>query len=129
MRKCRYIPQSELPKIATDEEINAILAALAQRRYILLHTALRYVVGPWRMTSDSFITTIRFHLESGYRIFQKTVPNPPQNTVLFSANIGLDPDSDEEDEDVYVEIRLKNHAVVIICDAHNHDSWKPRLPK
>ena len=37
--------------------------------------------------------------------------------------------SDDEDLDVYVEIRLKNQTVVILYDAHNHLKWQPRLPK
>ena len=129
MKKCRYIPTADLQKSATDEEIDAILAALEQRRYKLLGRAQNYVVGVWGMTAGSFIVAIQVHLEAGYRIFHKPVQNPPPATLLFSANIGLDPDSDDEDEDVYVEIRLENKTVVILCNAHNHDNWKPRLPK
>lgn len=127
--KCRYIPKAELPQTATDEEITTILDALSEGRYRIVSTALRYVVKPWAMTIASFVDAIQAHLESGCRIFRKTVQNPPENTLLFSANIGLDPDSDDEDEDVYVEIRLRNYEIVIICDAHNHTRGQPRLPK
>ena len=129
MNKCRYIPECELPRNATDGQVDAILAALDQRRYKLVGKAQRQVVGPWGMTAASFIEAIRAHLEEGNRIFQKTVQNPPPDTLLFSGNIRLDPDSNDEDDDVYVEIRLTNRTVVILCDAHGHYKWQPRLPK
>lgn len=129
MKSCRYIPESDLPKTASDEEIDAILAALEQRHYKIYGKAHSYVVGPWKMTTVAFVEAIQAHLEASYRLFHKPVQNPPPATLLFSANIGLDPDSDDEAEDVYVEIRLRNQVLVILCNAHNHDNWKPRLPK
>ena len=129
MNKCRYIPESELPTTASDEEIDAILAALEARSYKIYGTAQRYVVGPWKMTTAAFVEAIQAHLENGYRIFHKSVQDPVPDTLLFSANVGLVPDNEDEDEDVYVEIRLKNDTLVILCNAHNHDKWKPRLPK
>ncbi len=129
MKKYRYILQSELPRTASGEEVDAILAALEQRRYKIYGKAQSYVAGPWNMTVAAFVEAIRAHLETGYRIFHKPVQDRPPDTLLFSANIGLHPDSEDEDEDVYVEIRLKNQMLVILCDAHNHDNWKPRLPK
>ncbi len=129
MQKCRYIPESDLPKTATDEEIDAILAALGQRRYQLIGSAARYVTGPWDMTARAFIAAIQAHLNAGCRLFYKHVQSPPPNTLLFSANVGRDPDSNDEEKDVYVEIRLKHHTVAILCNAHNHPRSEPRLPK
>ena len=129
MKKCRYIPESDLPETASNEEIDAILAALKQRRYKIYGRAQSYVVGPWKMTVTAFVNAIQAHLEAGYRIFYKPVEDPPPETLLYSANVGLDPDSDDEDKEVYVEIRLKCETLVILCNAHNHDNWKPRLPK
>jgi hypothetical protein len=125
----QYIPESYLPRNASDEEIDSILAALEKRHYKIYGKAQSYVVGAWKMTTAAFVEAIQAHLEAGYRLFHKTVQDPLFDTLLFSANVGLDPDSDDEDEDVYVEIRLKNKTLVILCNAHNHDNWKPRFPK
>jgi hypothetical protein len=129
MKKCRYIPESDLSKTATDEEIDSILAALEERRFKIYGKAQSYVVGPWKMTTAAFVEAVQAHLENGNRIFHKPVQAPPPDTLFFSANVSLDPDTDDEDEDVYVEIRLKNGTLVILCDAHNHWDWEPRLPK
>ncbi len=91
--------------------------------------AARVVEGVWGMRIPQFIGAIEAHLHAGFRLFRKHVSNPPPETIFFSANIGLDPDSDDEDDDVYVEIRLTGRVVVIVCDAHNHWNWQPRLPK
>ena len=81
------------------------------------------------MTALAFIAAIRAHLNAGRRLFCKHVQSPPPNTLFFSANVGRDPDSDDEETDIYVEIRLKANTVVILCDAHNHRRAEPRLPK
>ena len=126
---CRYIQESDLTAAASAEDVAIILAALETRNYKLRGLADRYVAGVWRMTAASFIGAIRAHLEAGCRIFDKPIQNPPPDTLFFHGNIGLDPDDDDEDLDVYVEIRLENQKVVILCDAHNHPRTQPRLPK
>ncbi|MDR3405900.1 MAG: hypothetical protein P4L99_25670 [Chthoniobacter sp.] len=125
----RYIPESDLPATATDAEVQAILDALKARRYKLHNKAERYVVGPWKMKAPAFVDAIIAHLEDGCRIFHKPISNPPSNTLFFSANVCRDPEFNDEEDDIYVEIRFENNAVVILCDAHNHYDWQPRLPK
>ncbi|MDD5261253.1 MAG: hypothetical protein PHD76_05320 [Methylacidiphilales bacterium] len=90
--------------------------------------ASRYLAGPWEMTHAGFIGAISDHLSKGYRVFEKPIKSPPPNQQFYQANVRLDPASENEDDDVYVEIRLENNRVVIICDAHNHTTGT-RLPK
>lgn len=128
MKTRRYFPESGLPRAASTAQIETILAALEGRNYKLYGNAQIFVVRECEMTTASFIEAIKAHLKAGYRIFQKLVTNPPKNTLLYHANVGLYPDFDNEDDDVYVEIRLENQTVVILCNAHEHDPG-PRYPK
>lgn len=124
----RYIPTHDLPAEASPEQIDAIVIAIEKRNYKIVGTAKNYVVGPWEMTTASFAAAILGHIKNGYRIFQKPIQTKLPDTLFFDANVGRDPEFDDE-EDVYVEIRLSAGTMVIICDAHNHHKGKLRLRK
>lgn len=125
----RYVSTQELPAEASLEHIDAIVIAIESRNYRIVGTAKRYVVNAWEMKTSVFAAAIQEHIESGCRVFQKTIQPKPEDTLFFQANVRRDPESEDEEEDVYVEIRLKEGTMVIICDAHNHYRGKPRLPK
>ena len=129
MRKYRYVHPDSLPSSATEQEVGTILTALKNKQFKLTGKADRYVRLVWKMDSTAFVNAIQCHLEKGHRLFKKFVEIPSENTLLFDANVGLDPDSDEEDDDVYVEIRMYNKQLIILCNAHTHEHGKPRLPK
>lgn len=127
--KYQYIPTSELTEADT-ESVALILKALKGvdgSDYRIMGQALRYVVGPWKMTTRGFASAIYHHLENEKKLFEKWVEMKPVSQEIFHGNIGLDPDSEDEDDDVYVEIRLENKRAVIIVDAHSHGPR--RLPK
>jgi len=104
-----------------------MMNALEAKKFRLIGHAQRYVVGPWEMTTEAFIKSIKSHLKHGYRTFRKVVSNPPQNCQLFHANVRLDPDPNDEADDVYVELRMRANGSLDITDAHSHIG--PRLPK
>lgn len=129
MNKCRYIPISSLSSLkASDEHIQSLLNAIHSRQIKITGSAARRLEDLWRMRIPAFIYAIQSHLETGKSVYQKRVPDPPKNQKLFHANVRLDPTSLDEDDDVYVEIRLCDGIFVLVCDSHPHfDS--PRLPK
>ncbi len=130
MKKCRYIPEADLPMAASAEQVQRILNAIRFSKYKIVGGALRQVVA-WQTTTEGLTKAIAGHLQAGYRIFSKSVEDPPVGVLFFSANIRLDPESDEEEDDVYVEIRLRTERLeVVICDAHNHNPpGRARYPK
>jgi hypothetical protein len=119
----------QLPAAANDDEIKSILECIGADRILVLGQAQRYVFQIWQIGIPKFVDAVRAHLIAGYRIFRKIGCQAPPGQQFFSANIRLDPDSNSEDEDVYVEIRLIGRTKVLVCDAHYHFNWQPRLPK
>jgi len=103
-----------------------MLTALKTNNFRIMGIAHRYIVGPWSMTAKAFIAAVIDHFDDGHRIFQKSV-TPPANCHLFHANVRLDSDSDDEQDDVYVELRLTANGCVHFRNAHTHID--PRLPK
>lgn len=129
MRKCRYIPKNELPPVAGIKEIRTILDAINNGQIRVQGLALRYAESAWGLGVSRFVDAIRIHLENDCKIFCKKVIPPRSDTKLFSANVRLDPESEDEEDDVYVEIRIFSNWSVMVCDAHNHCPWQPRLPR
>lgn len=127
--KCRYKQQKDLTPLATPDQVAAILAAIASGEIIVIGTAKNQVEYAFKMRLPAFVEAVRFHLESGKKLFTKFIKTPKPDRVYFHANVGLDPDDPDEDLDVYVEIQLCNGVFVIICDAHIHIEPDPRLPK
>ncbi len=82
----------------------------------------------WQVRSSVFTDSIKSHLASGCCLFQKSVVDPPAGFHIFDANIGLYPDTNDEDDDVYVELRLsKDRIYAYSCNCHPHVGL--RLPK
>ncbi len=90
--------------------------------------ASRYVAGSWKINNEAFVHMILAHLAADYCLFEKVIENPPPKQEFFHGNIRRDPNSENEDDDVYVELRLQNNYMIIIADAHIHTSDR-RLPK
>lgn len=129
MSECRYKPNSQLQPLATPEQIRCILNAIRRDDVEVTGKALRYVKDVWRVNVSQFVAAVQAHLAVERRVYQKYVDRPPPGIILLDANIGLFPGSDDEEEDVYVEIRIQGAAVVFICNAHNHERGISRLPK
>ena len=130
MKKCRYIPENQLPPEASHDHVQTIIDSIASGDILVFGTAKRMVEHAWGLRVPDFVESVCAHLEAGHRLFRKPINDPPPNLLFFHANVGLYPDSTDEYDDVYVEIRLRDGLVVIICDSHTHlDGIGPRLPK
>src|SRR5690242_8252043 len=104
-----------------------MVKALQKNRFRLMGGADRHVRQVWQMSGRAFIGAIKSHFQKKYRVFCKRVREPPCDYKLYEANISVDPDSDDEAYDVYVEFRLYPNGSLITTNAHNHTG--PRLPK
>lgn len=115
--------------MATAAHVTTILQAISIRQIQILGVAERMCGICWRISILAFTEAIRRHCNNGSAVYLKPVENPPIEWVLLQANVRLYPDSDDEDDDVYVEIRIHNRRVFVqVIDAHPHLSG-PRLPR
>lgn len=84
----------------------------------------------WGISPAKLIEAIRVHLERGYRLYHKNVSNPLEGFTFFDANVALFPDSNDEDDDVYVEFRVSNRRIYVeVRVAHDHPTSGRRYPK
>jgi hypothetical protein len=129
MASYRYYSEDELLPVATREQIEIIIKAIQSEQIEVAGTAKRHCGMVWHINISTFVEALRAHIESEHRIFQKYIKDPDKDTQFYDANVRLDPESEDEGHDVYIEIRIIGRLVVLICDAHNHPKNGRRLPK
>jgi hypothetical protein len=134
VKKCRYIPESDLPPLADPETVGVILAAFRDGRVQVRGGALGWLTGVWNMSVDAFVEAILNHLETDGRIFQKF--EKVGSRILrnkYQASVWIREPEDDDDYDdgtVYVELILRNDEVILICNTHEHENAgrNQRLP-
>lgn len=125
VKKCRYIPEANLPPIASPEQRSVLLEAFQEGRVKVLRSALNWLTGIWSMSPDAFVAAILDHLETGGRVFRKyertsgrLLPDKFQASVWIRE---ADDDNEYDDGTVYVELIVTETEVVLICNTHEHE--------
>jgi hypothetical protein len=133
LKKCRYLPQADLPPIASPEQTGVLLNAFREGRVKIFGRALNRLTGFWYMSTDAFIDAILDHLETGGRVFRKyehagarILPNKFQASVWIREP---EDDDDYDDGTVYVELIVTENEVILICNTHEHEAGIRRLPR
>ena len=125
MQKCQYIRESDLPPLATTDDIAHIRGACDQRATTELGFSAKKSISAWQIQEVQLRGAIVRHINAGKRLFHKykddrngkLLPKHVQANVTLSSG-----------PDIYVEAVLMQDAMIILY-AHDHTPGKLRLPQ
>lgn len=125
VQKYQYILESDLPPLATHDEIARINRACDQRATTELGYSAKRSIATWQILEVQLRGAISRHIKAGKRMFHKyrddgsgkLLPNHVQANVTLASG-----------PDVYVEVVLMEDAMIIVY-AHDHTPGKFRLPQ
>ncbi|MCX6926709.1 MAG: hypothetical protein NT154_26415, partial [Verrucomicrobia bacterium] len=110
MQKCQYIHESDLPPLATADEIAHIRGACDQRTTTELGFSAKKSISAWQIQEVQLRSAIIRHINAGKRLFHKykddrsgkLLPKHVQANVTLSSGL-----------DIYVEAVLMQDAMII----------------
>lgn len=123
MPECQTAHRNGLPPEATQDQIQKVKRACEWDK-IRLGSSAQYHVIRWQTTKHGLRHAVLDHIDKGRKVFRKFSPNTPDILLEMNlqANVSL-----TENKDVYVEMILTDHVLVIL-NAHEH-STIVRLPQ
>ena len=125
MEKCQYIRESDLPPLASAEQIAQIRAACDQRAMAELGFSAKKSIAAWQIQEVQLRGAVIRHINAGKRLFHKYKDDGSGKLLLnhVQANVTL-----HSGPDIYVEAVLMQDALIILY-AHDHTPGKLRLPQ